>query len=299
MKRFTTATTAICISSFTLFNTANATEGGGSIYPVGAENYVCCALPPPGFYGVVWGQHYTADKVRSNDGQVVTPPTFKVTANAIVPRFVWVTPYEPFGASLALHTIIPLVDLDVNITPGVSDSKSGIGDITLGAALGWHHSDQLHTLLAFDLFAPTGQYNRDDIANIGRNHWAAQWVAGVSFIDPTGLNADVKAMYTYNLENSATDYTSGQELIIDYDIGLGLGNGWTFGVGGYAYQQVSDDKQAGQAVSDNRGRSLAIGPSVKYDSGKGWFVTGKYQIETHVKNRADGEAFWIKTVFPF
>ena len=65
-----------------------ATEGGGSIYPVGTENYLCCALPPPGVYGMVYGQHYRADKVRGNDGQVVTPPTFKVTATAVAPRIV-------------------------------------------------------------------------------------------------------------------------------------------------------------------------------------------------------------------
>ena len=57
-----------------------ATEGGGSIYPVGTENYVCCALPPPGVYGMVFAQRYSADSVRGNNGQVVTPPTFKVTS---------------------------------------------------------------------------------------------------------------------------------------------------------------------------------------------------------------------------
>jgi hypothetical protein len=78
-----------------------------------------------------------------------------------------------------------------------------------------------------------------------------------------------------------------------------LGNGWTAGVGGYLYQQLNDDKQGGTTVSNHKGRTFAIGPSVKYDSGQGWFVTAKYQAETHVRNRADGAAFWVKAVFPF
>ena len=71
---------------------AYATEGGGTIYPVGAENYTCCALPPPGLYGMTWFQHYSADAARGNGGEVVTPAGFRVNANAIVPRVVYVSP---------------------------------------------------------------------------------------------------------------------------------------------------------------------------------------------------------------
>jgi hypothetical protein len=288
------ATAAIAVAT-----TAGATEGGGSIYPVGSENFVCCALPPPGLYGMVYGQHFEADKVRGNDGQVVTPPTFKVKATALAPRLIWVSPHEVAGASFGLHTIIPLVNLDVKVAPGVSQSKTGLGDIVFGPFLGWHHSQQLHSVLGLDIYAPTGKYTKGDVANIGRNYWAVQPVVGVSYIDPAGLNADAKVMWTYNFENKDTDYKSGQELIIDYAVGWGLGQGWTVGAGGYLYQQLNNDKLAGATVADNKGRTFAIGPSVKYDSGKGWFVTAKYQTDTHVRNRADGAAFWVKAVFPF
>jgi hypothetical protein len=198
-----------------------------------------------------------------------------------------------------MHAIVPLVNLDVNVAPGVSQRKTGIGDIVFGPVLGWHHSDSLHSVLALDIYAPTGRFNKHDVANIGRNYWALQPVFGVSRIDPNGLNADAKVMWTYDFSNKDTDYKSGQELIVDYALGWGFGNGWTAGVGGYLYQQINDDKQAGATVNDNKGRTFAIGPSVKYDSGKGWFVTAKYQTETNVRNRADGAAFWVKAVFPF
>ncbi|MBI2754350.1 MAG: transporter [Betaproteobacteria bacterium] len=278
---------------------ALATEGGGSIYPIGVENYVCCALPPPGVYGMVYAERYGADRVRGNNGQVVTPPTFKVTASAVVPRIVWVTPQTVAGASLAVHAILPVVDLDVDVMPGLRQKKTGIGDMIFGPALGWHHSPQLHTLLALDVFAPTGEFDKNDLVNIGRNYWAIQPIAGISYIDPKGLNADAKVMWLYNLKNKDTNYRSGQEFIVDYAIGWGLGNGWTLGVGGYVYQQINDDKLNGTAVPNNKARAFAIGPSIKFDSGKGWFVTAKYQDEGSVRNRADGAAFWLKAVFPF
>jgi hypothetical protein len=278
----------------------HATEGGGSVYPLGSENFTCCALPPPGLYGIVYGQGYSADKVRGNDGQVVTPATFKVRATAVAPRLVWVTPTQIAGAAVAgLHAILPIVDLKVTIDPSASQSKSGIGDLVLGPFLAWHHSENLHTVAGLDFFAPTGRYKLGDLANIGRNYWAIQPVLGVSYIDPKGINADAKAMWTYNFENKDSHYKSGQELIIDYALGWGLGSGWTLGVGGYLYHQLNDDKLNGTKVANNKGRALAIGPSVRYDSGKGWFLTAKYEMEQNVRNRADGAAFWLKAVAAF
>jgi len=289
---------AVAIAAAAIASTgAQATEGGGSIYPLGAENYVCCALPPPGFYGMVFAQHYRADEVKDNNGDTLPIPGFKVTANAVVPRLIWITGQQIAGASLGFHAILPVVSLDVTV-PGASQRKTGIGDMVFGPALGWHHSPQLHSVLALDFFAPTGRYNRTDLANIGRNYWAVHGIAGVSRIDPSGLNADAKLMYALNAKNKDTDYRSGDEFIVDYDAGWGLGNGWVLGVGGYLYRQVTDDKQAGATVPDNKGRALAIGPSIKYDSGKGWFVTLKYQTETGVRNRAAGNALWLKAVFP-
>lgn len=85
----------------------------------------------------------------------------------------------------------------------------------------------------------------------------------------------------------------------DYAVGRGFGNGWVAGVGGYVYRQVSDDDIGGRKVADNRGRAFAIGPSVKYQSRSGWFLTAKYESQFDVRNRSDGGAFWIKTIVPF
>lgn len=291
--------TWLTLTAALLGASAQATEGGGSIYAVGNENFTCCALPPPGLYGMVYAQSLKADKVRGNDGEVVTPSTFKVRATAVAPRIVWVSPEQVAGGSPGLHAIFPLVQLDVHVAPGLSQDKSGLGDVVFGPFIGWHHSQNLHSVAAVDFFAPTGSYDKNDLANIGRNHWAAQAVYGVSWIDPQGINADAKVMYTFNQKNKDTQYRSGQELIIDYALGWGFGNGLTAGVGGYLYQQTTDDQHNGATVADNKGRTLAIGPSIKYDSGKGWFLTAKYQADTQVRNRAESKAFWLKFVTPF
>lgn len=150
---------------------AVATEGGGSVYPFGAENYLTGALPPPGFYALFYGEAYFARKLVGNDGQDVTPPGFRLNANALVSRLVWVTPQKVLGGDFLLSLIVPMVNLHVEAA-GRSQTKTGLGDITLSPGIGWHFGPNLHVIGAFDFFAPTGGYNKNDLANIGRNYWA-------------------------------------------------------------------------------------------------------------------------------
>jgi hypothetical protein len=274
-----------------------ATEGGGSSYPMGAENYMSGAMPPPGLYSQFYVGHYEADSLRGNHGEKV-PVDFRVRANSVAPRLIWVTEQQVLGASLAFHAIVPLVDLKVELN-GQSQSKQGLGDIIFGPALGYHYSDKLHSIFALDFIAPSGEYNRGDLANIGRNYWVVEPVVAVSYVDPNGLNVDAKIMYDFNQRNNATDYLSGSELHADYAVGWGLGNGWVVGVGGYVDYQTTDDRQNGETVKDNKGRAIAIGPSVKYTSDKGWFLTAKWEQETQVRNRAEGNAYWMKLTVPF
>jgi hypothetical protein len=70
------------------------------------------------------------------------------------------------------------------------------------------------------------------------------------------------------------------------------------GVGGHAYQQISDDKLDGHTVEDSRGRTFSIGPAVQYASKDGWFFSAKWQDDTGVRNRPDGQTFWFKFTTP-
>lgn len=276
----------------------HATESGGSIFPHGTENFMSGALPPPGLYGMVFATRYNADRVNDAQGNDLHVPDFKVRANVVAPRIVWRPDLKIWGGDVAVHAIAPLVDLKLS-TPAGSQSKSGLGDMTVGMALGYHHSAQLHSLVALDAYLPTGGYDKNDIANIGRNYAAIEPVYALSYIDPRGFNGDIRMGYVINQRNRDTDYKSGAEFHFDYALGWGLDNGWTVGVGGYYKKQIQGDSGSGAVLGANKYSGMAMGPNVKYASDKGWFVTAKWQKESRVKNSTQGDAFWLKAVFPF
>ncbi|WP_043458750.1 SphA family protein [Azohydromonas australica] len=276
---------------------ALAGEGGGGAYPNGVENFVMGALPPPGLYGIVYVNGYSADRLMDSNGNNLNVPGFKVTANIIAPRLVWLPGVKLLGGDLVTSTIIPLVDLKVSAA-GRTESRSGLGDILVGSGVAWHHSQALHSIAAVDFYLPTGSFDSARLANVGRNYLAWEPVYAASYVDPNGPNADIKLGYMVNRRNKDTDYRTGQEFHFDYALGWGFGNGITAGVGGFFYRQMTDDNQGGTDLSGSKGRAFAIGPSVKYDSGKGWFIAAKWQKESAVRNRPEGSAFWLKAVFP-
>lgn len=288
---------AMSCSLASIGQVALATEGGASSYPMGVENFMSGAMPPPGVYGIVYAQHYEADRLMGNDGGRL-PVDFKLRANVIAPRVVWVTEQQVLGGQLAFEVIAPLVDLKVAVN-SASDHKRELGDITFGYGLGYHYSDKFHAVYGVDVIAPTGRFDRNELLNIGRNYWAVQPVVAFTYVDPAGLNVDLKTMYDINARNPDTDYRSGQELHADFAVGWGLNNGWVLGMGGYVYRQTTDDDVDGERFKDNKGRAFAIGPSLKYASPHGWLITAKWQQESSVRNRAEGDAYWIKWAFPF
>ena len=278
-------------------SSAFATEGGGSIYPNGAENYMVGAVPPPGLYVLEYLSGYSASQLNDNAGNQI-PLNFNLNATAAATRFIWVTDQKILCGQLAFHAIAPLVNLGVSIN-GTGQTKSGLGDMDFGSALAYHASENLHYLFAVDVSAPTGEYNKNDMANLGRNYWNVEPLFAATYEQPVGINADIKIMYDFNSINKDTNYRSGQELHADYALGWGFSKAFVAGIGGYVYQQTTDDTQAGNTILNNRGRVLAIGPSVKYSNGKNWFVTAKYTKEFDVRNRPEGSGFNVKMNLPF
>lgn len=276
---------------------ALATEGGGGVYPNGNENFLVGAMPPPGFYAMVYTSYDHLNKLRDKDGNQV-PVAFDVKVGAVAPRAIWVTDTKILGGQLAWHIIAPLLSVDVSVA-GASQKKSGLGDIVFGPGLGYHVSEKLHYVFALDVNAPTGSYDKNNLANLSRHYWNLEPLAAISYVQAAGLNADIKFHYDFNAENKATRYKSGQEFHFDYSMGYGFGNGWVAGAGGYVYQQVTDDKLNGATVPDAKGSAMGFGPSIKYDDGKGFFITAKLQKDFSVKNRAEGTALKVKFSIPF
>lgn len=276
---------------------ACAIEGNGlPIYPDGLENFMSGALPPPGVHLLMYGGAMRYDSVRDKNGDKLPIPDFQVDVAMVAPRLVWVTDQQVFGGQLAFHALAPLLTVKAQAA-GQSQRRSGLGDVVFGPALGFHPSEKMHYVLGVDFVAPTGRYKVTDSANLGRNYWAIQPAAAFSYVQPSGINLDLKMMVDFNFRNSDTETRTGKAIHADYAVGWGFGNGLVLGVGGYAYQQIESDR--GPSAGDSKARSFAIGPSLRYANDKGLLITAKYQQDLGVRGRPEGKQFFVKVAVPF
>jgi hypothetical protein len=277
---------------------AFATEGGGGAYPNGAEDFMMGALPPPGTYFLDYVNYYSATSLKGHGGDDLVPK-FDLDVAVNVFRLVHVTKCEILGASWGMHAFLPLAHVDVDATMG-EDDRSGMGDIIVDPfILGWH-SKNLHITTGLDIYLPLGSYDEDRLANIGRNYWTFEPVAGVTYLSDTGVELSGKFMYDINLENTDTNYKSGQEFHFDYTAGYHVDKNLAVGLGGYYYYQTTDDEKNGDKVGTDgfKGRVMAIGPQAAYNY-KNMAFTLKWQKEFEAKNRPQGNNFWGKFMYAF
>lgn len=285
----------LCASALvaTITTPAMATESGGGVYPNGAESFMTGALPPPGGYFVNYTTYYSAGQFKNNNAAF---KTFDATVAADVMRGIYVTPVQVLGGTWAMHAFVPVTD--VNVTMGSSSAhRSGLGDIIVDPfILGWHAGD-FHWLGGFDVSVPTGAYDKNSLANPGRNYWAFTPVAAITWRNGAGWELSTKVMYDINTENRDTDYRSGNELHADF-IAAKHFDQLAVGLGGYAYRQITGDSGAGAVLGEFKGQAVALGPQVSYQLG-GVGLEAKYQKEFAVENRPEGDKLWLRVNLSF
>jgi len=120
-----------------------------------------------------------------------------------------------------------------------------------------------------------------------------------------GFNTALRIGITANTKNTATGYSSGSTLHFDSSVQqlLPLGPGFV-GVGAEAFylRQVTGDSGSGARFGDFMGHTVGVGPVLSYilPLGKDTFATEfRWLPEVDVKNRLQGDFFWLKTVYQF
>lgn len=275
-------------------NLAQATEHGSDTYPLGAEGVMTGALPPTGVYLLTYYENYHASRFNDKNGKSLIPG-FGLNVDAIVPRIVWMTDQKIAGGQLGFSAAQPMLDLRVS-QGGVTDERHAMADIIPAVFLAWHNGNQ-HWVTALEAVFPTGEYDKNQMANAGNNYYTVRPILLYSYHQPNGWDLSTKMSYSWNSTNHATGYHSGQYLAGDYAVGYQFAPRWTAGLQGHVFKQATSDRVNSDDIGF-RGQEIAYGPALHYQ-GQGWSLEGKYLKETAVENRPEGTATWVKFVWSF
>ncbi len=283
--------TMMCLA----MESASATEGGGNQYFNSASNIMAGFGLAPGDYFMSYTGYYHTDRLNDADGNK-KPIAFNVTTVSESLRYIHRTSLELLGGQWGYYAVVPIAHVDARVG-NRRQRKDGLGDILLvPAVLAWH-TPNLHWVAAVDFTMPTGKYNKNDIANTGRNTFGIMPNFGITYLNDSGFEASARIMYSFTTVNRDTSYLSGQEFMVDYFLGAHLGQ-WTAGLAGYSYLQTTDDSIAGVTVANARGMAQALGPVVSYNFGT-FQVFGSYTHEVVAENRPMADRGLIRAVVHF
>jgi hypothetical protein len=109
----------------------------------------------------------------------------------------------------------------------------------------------------------------------------------------TKLQFNGAAGFTFNFENTATDYQTGDEFHFEWAIGRELRQGLLFDIVGYDYRQLTGDSGSGALLGSFIGRVDAIGPGLSYTTlidQKPFIFNLRYYQEFNSENHWQGSS---------
>ena len=247
---------------------AHAAEGGYSNYLPGTYGDFGLALEPPGKLTLRNDVYYygadTSRALRGGNLQTGIELDFLLNMTTLL--------YKPevkvFGSQYAFGAMIPLVHAELDATVGglsVSDDTTGLGDITLIPGIFFWSCGKAHMSLAQFIIAPTGDYSVNNAVNPGLNYWTFDTNFAFTWLDEEkGREFSFNLGHTYNTENDATNYQTGQEIHLDVAINQYLSETLAVGLQGFYLNQITGDSGSGALLGDFQARASGIGPAIMW-----------------------------------
>jgi hypothetical protein len=294
-----TATVAGC-SWLAAAADATAAEYGFTSYLLGGNAFGAGVTPPPGTYVTEAIGFYSANiGTTVSFGGVTLNPGGKVEVFNAQTNILYVPERKVFGGNLGLSVTVPVGHNDTEATLGGPFGLSrsvdgwGLGDVVPKIQLGWQHGDFAHTIYVLAV-TPTGRWDPGFSPIIGLHRpgidtgWAFTWTDKTKKLQVNGATG-----FTFNFENTATDYKSGNEFHFEWAIGLEFAPGLLIGVVGYDYRQLTGDTGSGASLGPFRGRVDAIGPGLTYTTLLGqtpFILNVRHYHEFNASNHWEGSS---------
>lgn len=277
---------------------AHATEGalGRPISGTGVTPDAGIVPPEPGWFANLAEIYYDGSISSSHTvpvaGKTALGLDAKVSFTLATLLKVWDTGAGPW--SFASSFTLPYAWTSASATLGVGNrtgsvknNASGLFDINFTPLIaGYHFSKTDHVALSVSIWAPTGKYDPNSLANVSLNNWTfIPTVAYTKLVPSIGMEFDATAGVEFYTRNSATDYQNAPLFTLDLMALKRFGNGVGMGLVVGTVQQLGNDSgPTADKLNGFRGHDWAIGPILTYDTK----ISGKTPLSVTLR--------WVPTV---
>jgi hypothetical protein len=254
---------------------AHAVEAARNIYLLGSRSALAGVLPGPGGFFqndvYVYSGSASANREFEIGGQVVAGADADVLLELPTASWFFAADGAP-GLLFGVAGSLPMAWEEVSVDATLSAPNGGVvtgersqqdfqvGDPYLQAFIG-SSSGNWHWNVAGALNVPLGQWEQGSLVNIGFNRWAGDVTGSLTYLDlAEGWQASTALGFTFNGENLDLDYDSGTEMHLEWSLSKFTASGFSFGLAGYYYQQITGDSGSDARLGSFEGRVVALGP---------------------------------------
>ena len=310
---------------------ALATENGRTHADLGYLDTLTGVALPPGFYVRDDVLLQTSARFDNGHGKAVTinlggpialGAKFRDTLEADILSAAYVPAFRvpwidaTVGAAFYVPAVRTRAELAtrLGIPQATARDTAGLADMTVIPLFLAFQAMGVHVAVSpFEFTAPTGRYDVSDPigSSAGLNYWSYRPSMAITVLSGHGQDFSVNMGLSFNARNPATRYTSGSEAYVTYAGQQHLPSGFSVGVGGYYYKQISDDRLRGNVVAQtpatdplglgrgNRGETFAIGPLVSKTFEAGWTLQAHWDHEVTAYDRPKSDLVYIRTMLRF
>ena len=324
-----------CVAAVATFALApeisRADEGGVSFWVPGFFGSLAATPQQPGWSLATIYYHTSvsagADVARAREftlGRV--PANLTVNANLnlnvnatgnlgfVIPSYVFATPVLGGQASVSLVGAYGVVGTSLAGTlsgvvtgPGggtipfarsdtINDTTWGFGDLIPQFALRWNAGvNNFMTYVTGDI--PVGAYQSTRLSNLGIGHGAIDAGGGYTYFNPqTGHEFSGVLGFTYNFNNTATQYQNGVDMHFDWGASQFLSKQVMVGLVGYVYKEIGCDSGSGDRVGCFQSQVVGVGPQIGFLFPVGdmqGYLNLKAYGEFAAENRPSGWNAWV------
>lgn len=269
--------------------------------------------PAPGFAVGVGEEYYWGSidgAVPIGDFNLNLGVDVKASFTPLSILYIWNTPWKEWNFASGLAIPITYIEAKATATIGplqrqVKDSDFGLFDLAFTPIVASYHISKTdHLALTFTFWAPTGEYDKNRLANLSNNNWS--FIPGVAYtkIFPQ-CNVEISGVWTldFDTENPDTHYQNGVLSDLEGTIIKRFKSGPGIGVIGSYIQQLSDDSgTTADRLNGFSGRAFGGGPIVTYSTKLGKSdleFNARYVHEFDNKKRIEGDLFAISASLKF
>jgi hypothetical protein len=314
LSRFLIPVSALWLSATSV---SLAAEGGAGFYLLGSKTELAGIAPPPGRYAQLDLYSYSGSANADRSIPIGGRVSLGLDADVVLglATGIWSfdkgpilggQPFAAFTVPFGYKSISSDVTLATSggavISRNAEEDDFTVGDPVAAFGLGWGSGPWFgSTTVSVNI--PVGDYDADRTTNISFNRWALDITSGLTWLDmKSGWQSSLAMGLTFNGENDETDYTTGTEFHLEGSVTRTFSNGWTVGVHGYHYNQITGDSGPGAVLGDFEGRVSALGLGVSYQpkiNNTPVTLKARWFKEFDAINRVEGDALYLSASFPF